>query len=110
LRKEQYHSEGEIIRAALLLLEASARAAAPPGTPTNATAEGPTRQTVRPAVIERWETPDEWRAGREETAETPTPARRSPRGLLADLSSGISFDDVREARDELWAGLRHGGV
>jgi hypothetical protein len=36
--------------------------------------------------------------------------RRSPRGILADLRSGINLDDIQEARGEMWAGLRHGGA
>jgi antitoxin ParD1/3/4 len=35
-------------------------------------------------------------------------SRRSPRGLLADLPSTISPDEIKEARSEMWAGLPHG--
>lgn len=31
------------------------------------------------------------------------PARRSVRGLLADIRSGISASDIQDARDEMWA-------
>lgn len=64
----RFPSEGEVIRAALRLLEQSSR-----------TVPGP------PAV-----------------------GKRSPRGLLADLPSGLGYDDFKDARAELWAGLRPG--
>jgi putative addiction module CopG family antidote len=35
-------------------------------------------------------------------------ARRSPRGILADLRSHISLDDIKEARSETWSGLSRG--
>lgn len=35
-------------------------------------------------------------------------SQRSLRGILADLRSSISADDIRDARTELWSGLGHG--
>ncbi len=96
-----YHSEDEVIRAALHLLEGTSLAGATPGR------SGP---PGRAALGERWETPAEWLAGSTAKPATPPPPRRSPRGLLADLGGTISFDDVREARSELWSGLHPGGV
>jgi len=34
--------------------------------------------------------------------------RRSPRGILSDLRSHISFDDILEARREVWSSFPHG--
>lgn len=99
----RYHSEDEVIRAALRLLEASAPAGPPSRIPP-----GRHRELARPAVGERWQTPGDWLANSATQETTPAPARRSPRGLLADLRSGITPDDIRDARSELWAGLRHG--
>ena len=31
--------------------------------------------------------------------------RRSPRGLLADIPSRITHDDIKEARREMWSGF-----
>ena len=36
------------------------------------------------------------------------PKPRSPRGILADIRSHISPDDIKDARMELWSGLPHG--
>jgi putative addiction module CopG family antidote len=33
------------------------------------------------------------------------PNRRSPRGILADLHNDISFEDIKQARREMWHGL-----
>jgi Arc/MetJ-type ribon-helix-helix transcriptional regulator len=98
-----YDSEDDLIRAALRLLEASSAS----GTPTGSRPDRH-RELARPAAGERWETPGEWLTDSPPTETTPPSARRSPRGLLADLRSGISPDDIREARSELWAGLHRG--
>jgi Arc/MetJ-type ribon-helix-helix transcriptional regulator len=42
-------------------------------------------------------------AGRDSAAMAP--ARRSPRGILADIRSHIDLDDIKEARREMWAGV-----
>jgi hypothetical protein len=36
--------------------------------------------------------------------------RRSPRGILADLRSDISLDEIKEARSEMWSGFHHGAA
>lgn len=103
-----YRSEDEVIRAALHLLEGASLVGTPSGPRPEGTTPGRPRPLLRPALDERWQTPAEWRAG--PAATEPSPPRRSPRGLLADLGRGLTFDDVREARDELWAGLHPGGA
>lgn len=82
----RFPSEGEVIRAALRLLERSSGAS-----PSDRALPGP--------------------AAASSDLSSPAPAgRRSPRGLLADLPSGLSYDDLRDARYELWAGLHPGGA
>ncbi len=34
--------------------------------------------------------------------------RSSPRGILSDLQSNLTFDEIQEARHEMWAGLGSG--
>jgi putative addiction module CopG family antidote len=103
----RFHSEDGVIRAALQLLEAASR----PGTASEPRAATDlSRRPERTALTEKWESPREWRSVPPATETAPAPARRSPRGLLADVRSGLSFDDFREARGEMWAGLRHGGA
>lgn len=106
----RFRSEGELIRAALQLLEASSLTDTPSGPRPKQTATGSTRQSERPPMTEKWEAPGEWLAGAPGKDTTPAPVRRSPRGLLADLRSGVSFDDIKDARSEMWSGLRHGGA
>lgn len=103
----RYHSEDEVILAALHLLEGAPPVGLPSGSRAEGDPSGCSRQ-FRPALTERWQTPAEWRAGSAAEETTPSPTLRSPRGLLADLRSGITFDDFREARGELWAGLHRG--
>jgi hypothetical protein len=91
----RFHSEGEVIRTALRLLEALSVADEPPGPRYDEAAARPGRPPLRPDAAGGWEAPG---------------GRRSPRGLLADLGIDVSFDDVRDARDELWAGLGDRGV
>lgn len=100
----RYHSADDVIRAALQLLEASAPAGTPPGSPDRRS------ERARPTLGQRWQTPGDWLAGSPAQGTTTAPARRNPRGLLADLRSGITYDDVRDARSELWSGLHDGGA
>lgn len=104
----RYHSEDEVIRAALQHLVLM-----PPAGPSDGSQDGSTARSWsgRPqsALDERWVTPGEWLDNRPAKEMTPPP-RRCPRGLLADLRSGLSFDEVRETREELWAGLHSGGA
>ena len=106
----RYHSKDEVIRAALRLLEESFLSRTPSAPLSERTTSDWSRRLARPAAGERWETPGEWLAGSPAKETAPNPPRRSPRGLLADLPSGISYDDVREARGELWAGFHPGEV
>ena len=102
-----YHSADEVIRAALHLLEGATLAETPAAPRPAGAALGWSRPS-RPAVSERWQTPAEWRASSPAPGTLPPLPRRSPRGLLADLPSHLTFDDVRAARDELWSGLHPG--
>lgn len=105
----RYRSEDEVIRAALQHWEGSLSEDPPSGSRPEGPAVGRPRRPT-PVVGERWQTPGEWLAGLPASGATAPVVRRSPRGLLADLRRGLSFDDVREARDELWAGLHPGGA
>lgn len=91
----RFPSEGDVIRAAIDLLATS-----PTGSPEGATA-GRSRRPGSAATLERWEVVG--------TGTAAPPARRSPRGLLADLRSGLSLDDLTDARTELWTGDHPGG-
>lgn len=101
-----FHSEGDVIRAALRLLEASAAADRFPRPRSGETVAG---TSDRPA-IERWEMLRGPQAEGRGVGQPPLPVRRSLRGLLADIPSDLSFDDFKEARSESWAGLRPGGA
>ena len=97
----RYQSEGDLVCAALALLAAAGAA--------DSADPGGTAQGRRPTGLEPWGTC----RGRAAGAGTEVPsatARRRPRGLLSDLRTDLSFDDVRAARRELWGGLRPGDV
>jgi Arc/MetJ-type ribon-helix-helix transcriptional regulator len=104
-----YLSESEVIRAALLVLAGTTiaqQAATPRGNnPTSAWL-----RSTRPPVEERWESPAEWLANSKAISEPSTSVKRSPRGLLADLRSGLDFEEVQEVRNELWLCLHPGGA
>jgi putative addiction module CopG family antidote len=104
----RFFSEGEVLRTALRLLEASSPADPPAALQSADTTTRSGRPSSRPPAPERWEVLRERRVDTSVTGATAVPARRSPRGLLADLRSDLSFDDFKDARDELWTGLRPG--
>ena len=101
-----FPSEGEVVRAALRLLQAAGPADTNPE--PGGDAAGSSGRLARTALSERWESPAEWRA-HAATADTP-PARprRSPRGLLAGLGSDLGYADLTAARAEAWDGHRPG--
>ncbi len=76
LARGRFQSEGDVIRAALRLLEGQSLA------------QGALRVQFG-----------------NDAARGPS-ARRSPRGILADLRSDIGLEEVKEARREMWAGFR----
>lgn len=102
----RFHTEGELIRAALQLLEESSSAVGKPSSPWE-TAKGATLR--QPAALEKWEVLRE-RSDSAGTNTTKGSARRNLRGLLADLRSDISFDDIKEARTEMWSGEHRDGL
>lgn len=105
----RFQSEDDVIRAALQLLQESARGDRPEGLNSPAPT-GRSRPPALAAVTGRWESPAEWRTSSPARETSPPPARRSPRGILADLRSDLTPDDFRAARAEVWAGCRPGGA
>ena len=102
LASGRFQSESEVIRAALQLLEAHSPPHSASGTWRKPrTDDGPRNRPAGPAgePVRGFEAPGSGAA---------RPARRSPRGLLADLRSDISPDEIREARSELWSGFPRG--
>src|SRR5262249_54573441 len=89
----RFRCEAHVIRAAPRPWGAPAPARGPPGPGPRKPVTGLPRRPVQPATTPEWETPGK--------GATPAPARRSPRGLLADFRSDLSFDDIRDARGEL---------
>ncbi len=106
----RFSSAGDVIRAALQLFQGSSPGDDRTARPLSPPPTGEARPPGPAAVTRRWESPAEWRAGSAARDASPPPARRSPRGLLADLRSDLSPDDFRAARAELWAGLGTGGA
>lgn len=104
LASGRFHSENEVIRAALQLLEEHS-----PPPETSGTWRKPDLENRLCSK------PSQFAGERRQADAVPgygTPAqpavRRSPRGILADLPSGISLDEIKEARSELWSGFPHG--
>jgi hypothetical protein len=104
----RFHSEGDVLRAALQLLEESSHADKPSGFRPYERVEGFSRQSLPLVAPERWEVLHGSRADTAVTDQPPSPAKRSPRGLLADLRSSLSPDEIADARHEMWAGFLHG--
>jgi putative addiction module CopG family antidote len=112
LAKGRFQSEGEVIRAALYLLEEqSARHE------TSRTWRKTEIGNARPSITPEPGTTQFWDRLRKVLGAPPMPAqdagavpaaRRSPRGVLADLRSGISPDEIKEARSEMWSGFPRG--
>jgi antitoxin ParD1/3/4 len=102
----RFQTEGDIVRAALQLLEDQA---------VSQRFSGPSHgQSSEYGSTDR--TPD-WRELRKQLGTNRLPhtdstqlsaSRRSPRGLLADLRSDIGPDEIKEARSEMWVGLPNG--
>lgn len=103
----RFRSEHELIRAAIGLLEASS-----PADPPTGSRAGVPDVFCRPApsaATETWEPPLS-RSPVAGAAATSGHERLSPRGLLADLHCDLDFDDIHEARSEMWGGLHPGRV
>jgi putative addiction module CopG family antidote len=107
LKSGRYRDEGDLIRAALSLLEAQStslssresKGVAPP-CPLSPPAIKSRREILEPRPAYEGVTGD----GKEKFAV----ARRSPRGILADLRSDLSLEDFKDARQEMWSALRRG--
>lgn len=93
LASGRFQTEGDIVRAALRLLEDQAAYQGLPA-PRLSQTPGKTLASQGPE------------AGTD-PAGTPL-ARHSPRGILADLRSSIGPDEIAQARNEMWAGFLHG--
>jgi antitoxin ParD1/3/4 len=87
LASGQFHSESDVIRAALRLLEDQAL--------SKASALGEQSRSADSSGNERGAVP---------------PHRRSPRGILADLPSFISAEDIKENRRAMWTSLDGDGA
>ena len=101
LQAGRFRSRDDVITAALALLEeqaASHEMSRPRSNRTIPTDRG--REPSVPAVNEMPERRVEQLPG--DKAALPT-ARRSPRGLLADLPSHLGPDDFKDARSEVWS-------
>ncbi|HVS34096.1 MAG TPA: type II toxin-antitoxin system ParD family antitoxin [Gemmataceae bacterium] len=102
----RFASEDEVIFAALHLLEQHGTPPWPAGSrPPQATdtllRSQPSRSVAEPSRVL-----DELGA----RAAASVAGRRSPRGILADLRSGISFDEIKVARSEMWSGFLDRGA
>jgi hypothetical protein len=84
----RFHSENEVIRAALQLLEGRF-----PSHPTS----GPLPSNEINQV-----------PGPKSTGQAAR--RRTPRGILADLRSDLCYDEIKEARSEMWSGFPRGAA
>jgi putative addiction module CopG family antidote len=86
LARGSFQTEGDVLRAALrLLAERSEESKATPAKPQ-----------ADQALTSRVPGSD--------TAAIPS-SRRSPHGILADIRSDISADEIKEARYEMWSGF-----
>jgi len=108
LASGRFHTEAELIRVALGLLEdhchsQSHSAVRLKSELNQARAGAPAERTVSESS-ERGQESENVRRFSDDKA----PERRSPRGILADLCSHISPDEIEEARREMWAGLSQG--
>jgi len=114
LASGRFQFESDVIYAALHLLEEHS--------PPNETSGTQLKQEIdkglsttpsKPATKQFWHGHRE-RLRADDMPGGGTPARpavrRSPRGILADLRSDISLDDIKEARSELWSSFPHGAA
>jgi antitoxin ParD1/3/4 len=110
----RFRSASDLISAALRLLEEQSLSLKnSKAWPTRVIDAGLTSGRSEPLSNEFWQElrqqlrPD--RSPANDEAANPS-ERHSPRGLLADLRSNLTFDDIKEARSEMWAGFRHGQI
>lgn len=78
-----FHSEAEVLRTALHMLEVQS--------PKATVTPDAVRSSVPPANLDQ------------QASTAVANVRRSPRGMLADLASHISPDEIAEARAEMWS-------
>lgn len=106
LASGHFQSEADVIRAALELLEDQSRSTA--SLPQYPSVDSEiTHRSSGPARQERWAGPRDRRHRRDDEAPKSLSVRRSPRGILADIRSDISSDDIEEARREMWTSFPH---
>ena len=107
-----FECEGDVILAALRLLEDQSLPPGPlPTQPKQNLDRGLIGKPAEPASKEFWgglrEQLQADRGHGSEAVRIPS-ERRSPRGILADVRSYISPDDIKEARREMWFGFPNG--
>jgi len=107
-----FQSESEVFQAALKLLEDQCLSHGPsPARLKQDPDRRPTRKALEPASKVFWEGMREQLHAEgmpgNEAGRLPS-ERRSPRGILADIRSHISPDDIKEARREMWSGFLSG--
>ena len=107
-----FQSENDIVLAALRLLEGQSQSCGTgPARLIPNFDKGLIRKPSTPISQEFSEAPRKPvqadRARGNEGDQIPS-TRRSPRGLLADVCSDITFDDLKDARREMWSGFPHG--
>jgi Arc/MetJ-type ribon-helix-helix transcriptional regulator len=98
IARGHFPSETEVICAALTLLEEHSPPVEIPGTRrSQGNDQTPFRKPLEPV------------ADRLPGGEQARPTRRhSPRGILADLRSDLSLDELEHARNTMWSGFSHG--
>jgi len=103
LQTGRFRSREDLISAALALLEE--QSASTPTTNAWATAGHSTRPDRAPAAAASHSEGNQSLSQSlpSNLAAAPNIARRSPRGLLADLASHLDHEDFMEARSEAWS-------
>jgi Arc/MetJ-type ribon-helix-helix transcriptional regulator len=97
LTRGGFANEGDVVRAALQLLAFQSQSSS-------------TSAAARPAHDHPWnQTGHNQQIDDLAGKKLPTlnVKRRSPRGLLADIPSHISAEEIKKARNEMWASLSH---
>ncbi len=98
LTSGRYRTEKDVIQAALRLLADQASSRGIPGGHPDLGADDPMGRPPGPSAR---------REPLSSAASENSSLRRSPRGILADLPSSIDPDEIKETREEMWAGFRH---